>query len=55
MIIDNDNRTLWQRRADRVRFLVWQGRELQEMTDSEIKAAFDGLSREHSISYIWRD
>ncbi len=53
MFTSNDNRTIWQKRADLVQFTVWRGRRLQEMTDVEIQAAFAGLSREHGISYIW--
>lgn len=49
----DDKRTLWQRRADRVGFRVWKNRQLQDMSDAEIEAAFTALAREHRIHYIW--
>ena len=45
----------WQRRAEVVGFTVWKNRKLTDMTDVEIKAAFDGLAKECGISYIWAD
>lgn len=53
MFTSNDTRTVWQRRAAQVGFTVWNNRRLSDMTDAEIEAAFQALSRECGISYIW--
>ena len=49
-----DQKTAWQRRAERVGFYVWKNRRVQEMTDAEIEAAFDGFAEVAGIHYIPR-
>lgn len=43
----------WRRRADAVGFRVLNGRAVYEMSEEEIEAAFQILSRDYGISYIW--
>lgn len=45
--------TKWQRRARLVGFVVLDNKRLQDMSDDEIKEAFEILSRRYGISYIW--
>lgn len=54
MFTEPDTRSPWQKRAERVGFNVWQGKRLQDMTDAEIEAAFDGLAEVAGIHYIPR-
>ncbi len=53
MYTNPDTRSIWKKRADRVGFQVWKGKDLQDMTDEEIQKAFDGLQKECGIGYIW--
>lgn len=54
MFTDPNPKTEWQRRAERVGFHVWQNKRVLDMTDAEIKAAFDGLAETAGIHYIPR-
>lgn len=54
MFTDTDVRSPWKKRAERVGFKIWQGKRLQDMTDAEIEAAFDGFAECAGVHYIPR-
>ncbi len=51
--VPEDTRTMWQRRAARVGFSIYNNRRLADATDAEIEAAFEALARDHGIYYLW--
>jgi hypothetical protein len=55
MHYDPEQKTVWQARADRVGFRVWQNKNVKEMTDDEIEKAFLGLGAVYGVQYVWGD
>ena len=50
---EEDNRTLWQRRAVRSGMHYYKNKKVDELSDAEIIEAFAVLSRETGIYYVW--
>lgn len=49
----DDPKTIWRRRAKAVGFKVMHGKRLEDMTETEVEAAFQCLSRDYGYSYTW--
>ena len=50
---DEEDKSIWQHRAVRAGLINFRGKLTHEMNDAEIQVAFDYLSRQCGISYIW--